>query len=258
MLFLYISVLFIFGTIFGSFLNVLVVRLKKGETLFGRSHCVHCHKVIPYMYLVPVIGYLFSKTKCFACKKNISPRYIIGEVILGLVYVFIGVSTGLNDPAVLIVSLFLGTLMFYMAYYDILYQEISTSVVLFQLIAIVVLIILTPYTSILFHLAGILIMTPFLLVWIVSRGRLIGFGDILIMSLIGLHLGFILGISAVILAFWVGALVIVGYIIYKKYQGHYSYDALRTRAIPFGPFLVFTWLVTWGLGINIFKIFGII
>jgi prepilin signal peptidase PulO-like enzyme (type II secretory pathway) len=75
------------------------------------------------------------------------------------------------------------------------------------------------------------------LIWVLSRGRYIGFADVEIITWIGLMLGVRLGISAVLISFYMGAFFAIGYIIFKKIRG-YSYSRIRKIQIPFAPFLL--------------------
>ena len=81
-------VLFIFGTIFGSFLNCLAYRLIHGGSVVkGRSKCPSCGHTLGALDLVPIFSYIFLKGKCRYCKEKISIRYLISELILGVLFV---------------------------------------------------------------------------------------------------------------------------------------------------------------------------
>jgi prepilin signal peptidase PulO-like enzyme (type II secretory pathway) len=236
----------VLGTIVGSFINVLVVRGHDGETLLGRSHCTHCHAVIPAKYLIPVLGYFLSKRKCFSCGKAISPRYVIGEVILGLLLVLAGISFGgIEISLYFLATILLVITLYYMSYYDFLYQEIPA----LSLVVLAVVITLLHVTQVVYFwsiatiLTGLIPGGVFLLLWIISRGRLIGFGDILLMLLIGYHVGFIDALSIITVSFWIGALFIILLALYKKYITRTPLSQMRHMAIPFGPFLCASWLI---------------
>ena len=81
-------IIFVFGTIIGSFLNVLIWRLPKEERITGRSHCVHCGHLLSQWELVPILSYIFLGGKCRWCRKKISPRYFVIELISGLLFVW--------------------------------------------------------------------------------------------------------------------------------------------------------------------------
>lgn len=77
---------FIFGSIIGSFLNVLIIRLPEEHTIHGRSHCMNCKHDLSAIDLVPVFSYLFLRGKCRYCRSVISRRYFYIEVITGLLF----------------------------------------------------------------------------------------------------------------------------------------------------------------------------
>lgn len=77
----------IIGTFIGSFLNVCIYRIPKGETIvFGRSHCMSCQKEIKWYDLIPVISYLILGGKCRYCKERLSLQYPCIELMNGLAY----------------------------------------------------------------------------------------------------------------------------------------------------------------------------
>jgi prepilin signal peptidase PulO-like enzyme (type II secretory pathway) len=90
---------------------------------------------------------------------------------------------------------------------------------------------------VLVHVLGLIIALPFFLIWALSRGRYMGFADVEIIAWIGLMLGVRLGTSAVLVSFYLGAILAIGYISIKKIRG-YSYHEIRKVQIPFAPFLL--------------------
>ena len=72
----------IFGTIFGSFANMLIYRLTiKKSILTKHSLCIHCKKKLNWIHLIPIISFIIQKGRCFFCKKHIPYRYIVVECI---------------------------------------------------------------------------------------------------------------------------------------------------------------------------------
>jgi leader peptidase (prepilin peptidase)/N-methyltransferase len=84
--------------------------------------------------------------------------------------------------------------------------------------------------------------------WVVSKGKWIGFGDIEIMAVMGLMLGLEKGFSALMVAFWMGALIMVPIVGYARHHKKF-----RDPEIPFGPFLLFALYITGITGFNIFS-----
>ena len=87
----YYILLFIAGTFFGSFLDLVSDRLISGEKLvFGRSKCDFCKKVLGIKNLMPIFSFVAQKGKCSFCKKRISLYYPFSEVLAGLLFVIAG------------------------------------------------------------------------------------------------------------------------------------------------------------------------
>ena len=78
---------FALGLCFGSFLNVCIYRLPLGKSVVTpRSACPHCGDLIPLYHNVPVLSWLILRGKCRACKQPISPRYLLIELLTGLLF----------------------------------------------------------------------------------------------------------------------------------------------------------------------------
>ena len=87
-MFLFHLLIFILGTIIGSFLNVVIFRLKTNETILkNRSHCNYCQKKLNWYELIPLISFIIQLGKCRKCKKKISWQYALVELSTGLILV---------------------------------------------------------------------------------------------------------------------------------------------------------------------------
>ncbi|HEC21155.1 MAG TPA: hypothetical protein ENI70_01410, partial [Candidatus Peregrinibacteria bacterium] len=86
--FLVFAIAFSLGALCGSFANVVILRLRKGEQgIFkGRSHCVHCGHLLSPWDLIPVFSYAFLGGKCRHCKEDISLQYPVVEILTGLIF----------------------------------------------------------------------------------------------------------------------------------------------------------------------------
>lgn len=79
--------IFALGLCFGSFLNVCIYRLPRAQSVVApRSACPHCGDLIPLYHNVPVLSWLILRGKCRACKQPISPRYLVIELLTGLLF----------------------------------------------------------------------------------------------------------------------------------------------------------------------------
>lgn len=77
---------FIIGAVFGSFSNVVIVRMPQDESLWSPSHCRACQKKIPWFSNVPIFGWIFLKGQCQFCKSRISIRYLLVELIMAFLF----------------------------------------------------------------------------------------------------------------------------------------------------------------------------
>lgn len=221
-------ILFVFGTIVGSFLNVLGLRLNSGLTLGGRSFCPSCGKKLYWYELVPVLSYFFLKGRCSECGVKISWQYPLIELWTGLIFITVPV-------------VFIPVFCLYIAItiYDSRHKIIPDSLV-YSAIALSVAIRLLSAGSVLDWFAGTILFAFFSALWLLTRGRAIGFGDGKLALSIGLLLGAANGFSAVILAFWIGAALGLGGMIFSRKR------ITMKSEIPFAPFLVVgSWLAVY-------------
>ena len=75
-----ILIVFVFGTVIGSFLNVVVLRYKTGRKITGRSGCFSCGKKLSALELVPLLSFFFQGGKCTGCSSKISIEYPLIEI----------------------------------------------------------------------------------------------------------------------------------------------------------------------------------
>ncbi len=91
-----IIVVFIFGLLIGSFLNVVIYRIPKGESIaFPASHCQTCHTPLKWYHNIPLLSWLVLEGKCAFCKAPVSSQYPIVELVTGLLFVILYLKLGL-------------------------------------------------------------------------------------------------------------------------------------------------------------------
>jgi len=242
--------LFVFGLAVGSFLNVVIYRLRFGDSpMKGRSYCPKCKKQISWYDNIPLLSFFLLGGKCRKCKKKISVEYPLIELLIGLQFVwiywllkanfsFFGQMEGFYSLALLIYWLLLFAGALTIAIYDFKYMLIPDEV-LFFLIGLSFLrlffshqwqVIPIAFASSLF-LLGLFLLT---------KGKGMGFGDVKLGFLLGLVLGWPLIVIGYITAFLTGAVVGVILIILKKKR--------FKEQIAFGPFLLWGMLIAklWG------------
>jgi len=128
-----LSYAFVLGLLFGSFLNVVILRIPKEESIvFGASHCYACGTPLKPWHNIPLFSWLFLRGKCSFCKSKISVQYPAIELISGLIFLFIASRYGLSLPAFFIALSFL--MLLALAMIDFKYKMIPDSLNLLAII----------------------------------------------------------------------------------------------------------------------------
>lgn len=127
------TVAFIFGVVLGSFLNVVILRLPKDESIiFTPSHCPNCKNTLKPWHNIPIISWLVLKGKCAFCQSPISPLYPTVELLSGLIFALLLSKFSFSFPALLIAFSFLTLLALSMI--DFRYKMVPDSLNLLALI----------------------------------------------------------------------------------------------------------------------------
>lgn len=239
---------FAMGAIVGSFLNVVIHRYPREESIaFPPSHCPHCNAPIRWFDNIPILSYIVLLARCRACKKPISPRYPLVELANGLFYLALFLRTGPTIGFVLIAAIVSMTiaLIYIDAEIQILPDVIdlpgaALGVVCGALTLGVLFPDLTLASSLVDSLAGAALGAGIIIVitaayWLVRRVEGMGQGDIKMMAMIGALLGWRAVPAVLFLASISGAIVAVP-LAFRSDKG-------MQLALPFGVFLGFATLV---------------
>lgn len=229
-LYIYI-ILFIFGSVMGSFLNVLAVRLPNNESiLWPSSHCHNCQHKLRWYELIPVVSYLIQMGKSRCCKTKIPISYMIIEIVTGVLYCVSYHSFGFSYEFV--ISLIFISSLIAIIVSDIEYMIILDEVIAISCISIILLELIffgldyTVYKV----LGGILAFITMYAIKIIGdkmfKKESMGGGDIKLMFLFGTVIGFPLSICDIFLATFMAFPVAI-YMLFSR----------RDNLIPFGPFL---------------------
>lgn len=106
------AMFFVFGTMVGSFLNVCIHRLPRGENLIRpRSHCPHCGYMIPGYLNIPLVTWLSLRGRCANCRAPISARYFLVELLTGLAFLACWLHAGPYAPLALVYCVLLAGFM---------------------------------------------------------------------------------------------------------------------------------------------------
>jgi len=226
-------IIFIFGAVFGSFLNVLISRIPKGESIINPpSHCPFCGRKIRFYDNIPIISYLILKGKCRDCGKQIPLRYLWVELITAFLALLLFYKFGFF-PQFLISFLF-SCSMIVIAVIDYDYQIIPDVITLPGMVIFSALSIFFMGVSLRDALLGILFGGGILLSLyygykLLTKREGMGGGDIKMLAMIGGFFGWQSLFFIVLFSSFVGTVVGLSIILLRKRDMKY--------AIPFGPFL---------------------
>ncbi len=250
-------IIFAFGLLIGSFLNVVILRINTGRSIvIGRSKCARCNRELAWYELVPVFSFLGLRGKCRTCKQPISFQYALVELATAIIFVVaytqIVVAGGFTATAIIsyIFTLIIASLLMVITIYDLRHKIIPDMVVYPFIVLAIGSIVWRAVTVPYFHiwgalLGGTLVALPFFLLWYFSKGRLMGFGDVKLMLGIGWLVGLTAGFAVLVLGFWIGGIVGLFLLALTRRYGMKS-------QIPFGPFLVVALgiVALWGVTIS--------
>ncbi len=274
MVFVYYFFVFLFGLIIGSFLNCLIYRLELSNSahykkwaglswLNGRSYCPHCKHKLTWQDLIPIFSYFVLRSKCRYCQKKISIQYPLVEISTALVFllIFNYQFPIINELSILNSQTFIN--LFFLFYvssvliiifvYDLKYYLIPDKILLPAIIIVFIYRLFenlinwnlienwslkidnfVPLVNYLVSASAAFLF--FWLIYLISKGQWMGFGDCKLAILLGLVLGFPKILLGLFLSFLFGAIIGVWLILLNPSPGHLKTE-LKNQ-IPFAPFLV--------------------
>ncbi|MCX6754250.1 MAG: prepilin peptidase [Candidatus Nomurabacteria bacterium] len=256
--------IFLIGTIIGSFLNVVIYRFNTGMTLVnGRSICMTCNRNLRWFELIPVLSFLIQSGKCRRCESKISHQYPIVEFLTGVVFTLVAYkfmpilyfSSQMYFSLVLL-YMFMFSVLIVISVYDLRHKIIPDKLVIIFIISAFLsmfinsspfgpLFIIPSYAAL---VSGPMLALPFALLWLFSKGRLMGLGDGKLVLGIGWMLGLSSGIFMAVLSFWIGTIVSVALIFLSKNKINMKSE------IPFAPFLIVSALIVFIFNLDVFSL----
>ena len=230
---------FIIGIVFGSFFNVIGMRVPQQKFLESqRSYCPNCKHTLTWYELIPIVSYIVQAGKCRKCKKKISPIYPLIELCTGILFAYSYYTFGYQLE--MITALLLVSLLIIVVVSDLRYMLVPNTILLVFLPLFISMRILVPldpwYDPIIGAVLGYVLLACII---ILSRGGM-GAGDMKLMAVLGVVLGW----EGVLLTFFLASLygtIISGILLI-------FHVVERTKAIPFVPFIAMGALTTyfWG------------
>lgn len=217
---------FVFGLVIGSFLNVLIYRLPYKKSFLGRSSCLWCHKRINWSDNIPVISFLFLKGRCRKCRAKISWQYPTVELLAGFLFLISFLIYG-SSPVILIYILFLISLLTVIGFIDLRNFIILDNLILTGFIGSFILIFLFYVSCFKFQetvscsfnnsLLGMLFFAGiFLFLFLASKGKWLGFGDVKFAALLGFVFGLEDSIDIFYLTFLIGFFIAIILLVLKR------------------------------------------
>ncbi|MCP4767010.1 MAG: prepilin peptidase [Gammaproteobacteria bacterium] len=264
---LYLGTLFVFGSLIGSFLNVVIYRLPimmqrewrndclefleqpndSDDARFNlsvpRSRCGDCGHKITALENIPIISYLVLGGKCSACKTSISPQYPLVELFTAIVSLVVGWHFGVSLQAM--AALFLTWSLIAASGIDIGHKLLPDDITLPLLWLGILLSLFDVFVSLEDSVIGVMagymsLWSVFMLFKLITGKEGMGYGDFKLLAMLGAWLGWKPLFVVILTSSLVGAVVGITMIVLKKTE--------RGTQIPFGPYLAAAGWMTllWG------------
>lgn len=234
---MYVIMFFILGLVFGSFYNVLGLRIPNKESIIKpSSHCEKCGHILSWYELIPIFSYLFLKGRCRNCKTKLSILYPLSELFCGILFAISFYSFGFSYN--LLIALILSSVMIVVMVSDLTYMIIPDRFIIIPsiLILLIKLIFAGPREFLFSLLGGIL---SFLIMFMIMKfGELLfkkeslGGADVKLMFLSGITIEPFLCLLVIIVGSFIALPVSLFLLIRNK-----------EHIIPFGPFLTIGMLI---------------
>ena len=199
-------IIFLYGIIIGSFLNVCIYRIPKKENIVTtRSHCMSCGYQLRWYDLIPLFSWLALGGRCRKCKAKISVQYPAIEALNGVLYLIVFLRYGVSIETLL--YCLMASALLALSVIDFRTFEIPLGFNVF--IAVLGLVrVLTDLTNWREYAVGFFtVSTVLYIIYVLTKGRGIGGGDIKLMAASGLLLGWKCNILAFLLGCIIGSVI---------------------------------------------------
>ena len=235
--------IFILGTIFGSFYGVVGTRLPENKSIIKPgSHCENCGHTLKWYENIPIISYIFLGGLCKKCKKPIGSIFFLMELLSGALFALCYKVFGLSSN--FYISVIIASLVIIIFVSDSKYMIINDSpLVISAVLVFIIKILSTGIKSAFISLFNglIIFLVALLLLWfgyLAFKQEALGGGDIKLSFVAGMILGIKFGIVYIVLA----SFLAFPYALYITFKN-------KDNMLPFGPFLVSSLFIVY-LNIN--------
>ena len=225
------SLYFILGSIFGSFLNVVIYRLPRNLSIISpRSFCPECSKMIPFYRNIPIISYILQMGKCNHCFGKISPGYPIVEIISAIALV-ITMQLIPYPEAVLFYWMFVHLLV--LSIIDQKWMQIPLSILISMALGLLGYHLIWT-ADLMVPISGLIVGIGFIvfvvgLNWLIFQKQTMGYGDLIIVAILGAWLGIIQIFLTIFLASILALFAFLAFSIFNGFN--------RSKQLPFIPYL---------------------
>ena len=218
-----------FGATIGSFLNVVVYRLPRAESLVSPgSRCPGCGTAVKAYDNVPVFGWLLLRGRCRSCRAPISARYPIVEALTGALAVAVVLTK--HSAAEVALGLVLVGVLVPIALIDLEHRIIPNKITLPAAVAAVAIGAALDLKGVPEQLIAGAAAGGFLLAFLLAYPRGMGMGDVKLAAVLGLFLGRSVAVAIL-------AAVLTGTVVGALVMARVGVEKGRKTAVPFGPFL---------------------
>ena len=233
----------ILGLIIGSFINVLSYRLPKNlPIVLSRSFCPNCKTNIPLYRNIPILTYILQTGKCHNCKQIINLQYPIVELLTSIIFCLGFMQSW--EISNYIIFLFISSILITVSIIDFKTFTIPLSLIVFLMILDLIFIYLnldSKKDMLLGFTVGIgYLGIPFIITSLIYKKQTLGYGDLLLIGLLGVWLGLINIFLCILISCIIGLLIwAIQYLIGKP-----------VNKLPFGTYLSLTAIALKIAGIN--------
>jgi leader peptidase (prepilin peptidase)/N-methyltransferase len=258
----YYILVFTYGLVIGSFLNVCIWRIPLGESVVKPpSHCTKCGTRLTVIDLVPLFSYLFLRGKCRYCKAKISIKYPLMELLTAVIYLPLFYKYGQNGQYIeFFAAAYLMSILIVVFFVDLKHRKIPNSLVISGLVGSIALIVYNFFIPFDIYgdgnwwnpILGMAVSSGFIfIVSLISMGlfkkEAFGFGDIKLLFVIGAYFGWKMSLVALCATLTISTLAVLVTTVFKR-------DDKRGN-IPFGSFIAVGTYITFLFGGEIVKYF---
>ncbi|MFY9393238.1 MAG: prepilin peptidase [Halanaerobiales bacterium] len=236
-------IVFITGLIFGSFLNVMIYRIPRKESIvFPASHCPECMEELGARDLIPVFSYIIKKGKCSYCGEKISLQYPVVELLTGFLLLLLFIKNGFNSEFFIYSLLFM--VLIVVSFIDLKYMIIPNKITYPAFVIALVLAMFFGHIGFISALLGAFIPAALFLVIALFYGKGLGMGDVKLVAVIGAVIGWEYTLLGISLGSILALLIILPLMFFRLID--------RKTRIPFGPIISIGVIITVLYGQEIF------